>query len=153
VVAVAWNLDEQPSSHRVQGQERFGMRMQAVLWAALGLLLCAVVVGVVWAGQAQSVRRGPVSLEGQEAVLVSPTTIVVSVPSCNGQPVVDRLKEKAHQVAIRVVTTRVNAGVQNLCIDGVSVELGLPLGDRPLIDLHSRDVMPVVGWGGVMTAP
>lgn len=90
--------------------------MRAALWATLGLLLCAVAIVVVRVGQDLSMRRVPVSLEGQEAVLVSPAVLSVSVPSCNGQAVVDRLEENVHQVAIRVVTARVDDGAQNLCI-------------------------------------
>lgn len=127
------------------------MRTRAAIWASsLGLLLCAVGVGIAQTGDGQSMPRGPVSLAGQEAVLVSPAVLSVSVPSCTGEPVVDRLEENAHQVAIRVKTVPAE-GAQNLCIDDVRVELERALGSRQVIDLESRDVLPIVEFGGVLT--
>lgn len=58
-----------------------------------------------------------------------------SVPSCNGDPVLDEIAEEPDVVRLRVVSTVTNPG--DACLDSLEVELDEPLGDRDLIDMTS----------------
>jgi hypothetical protein len=73
-------------------------------------------------------ERGPVSPDGVS--LVSPTELVVDVPSCGGGPVVEELEEDDEQVRIRIVTTIVVSGPSDDCADGLVVTLNAPLDGR-----------------------
>lgn len=108
----------------------------ALLGAALLLTACAAMGG-------PRAERGPVSLAGWEAVLTDATSIDLSVPSCNGDPVVDELAETDQEVRVKVVTTVVVSGASDDGLDGVRVNLQDPLGERPLIDAESGETIPV----------
>lgn len=75
------------------------------------------------------------------ANLASPTELVVDVPSCNGDPVVDELEEDEEQVRIRIVTTVPDSGDD--CLDGLVVTLDDPLDNRTFIDLDTGQPIDV----------
>jgi hypothetical protein len=93
------------------------------------------------AGDTSTSRRGTVSLKDSEAVASGPRSVNVTVPSCNGEPVVDELVEDGEAVRLRIVTTVTNPG--DGCLDSLEIELEEPLGGRPLIDMTSGTELQV----------
>lgn len=106
---------------------------------SIGLSACSSL-----AGQADpQMQRGSVSLEGQQVERADSTVIYVTVPSCDGDPVVVDLEEHLDRVLVEVVTTQVVSGDWKDCQDGVSIELDGPLGDREVIDAVSGSSLDV----------
>ncbi len=91
-------------------------------------------------------ERGPVSLDGYGATLVGTSALVIDLPSCNGDPVLDALEEDDDEVRIRVVTTLVVSGEDAACADVVEVPLDQPLDDRTVTDLVSGAAIDIVRY-------
>lgn len=91
-------------------------------------------------------ERGPVSLDGYGATLVGTSELVVDLPSCNGDPVLDALEEDEREVRIRVVTTVVVRGEDAACTDVVEVPFDRPLDDRTVVDLVSGAAIDIVRY-------
>lgn len=91
-------------------------------------------------------ERGPVSLDGYGATLVGTSELIVDLPSCNGDPVLDALEEDDDEVRIRVVTTVVVSGDGAACADVVEVPLDRPLDDRTVTDLVSGAAIDIVRY-------
>lgn len=109
-------------------------------WTRAGGRLAAAATAVaVLGGCVPEVRRGPVELT--EAGVVDETSIWVSVPSCNGDPIVSRLIETAQEIQLEVVTTVHRNGDD--CLDGITVRLGAPIGERQVVDLTSGRELPL----------
>lgn len=75
--------------------------------------------------------------------MTEPSTIVVVVQSCHGEPELRTLEETAGEVRIEVVST-INADGLD-CLDDVTIELGQPLGNRAVIDLTTGERVPEGG--------
>jgi hypothetical protein len=124
--------------------------------AAMGVVVALVLTGcgtpVDGPGAAVSpeTRRGPVSLEGSELVLVLPDELALDVPSCNGDPELVQLLEDPDTVRLEVVTTQVVRGASDDCLDGLAVALAEPLGDREVVDVVSGATLPVVDQTAVL---
>lgn len=93
---------------------------------------------------ASQTERGPVSLAGTHVQEVNPTELLVDIPSCRGDPVVEQVVEDDEQVRIQVVTTIVVSGEAPHCLDGVTVVLDASLDGRTVIDLVSGETLTVV---------
>ena len=99
---------------------------------------------VAWADLEPTPPRGPVALDGYGATLVGTSELLIDLPSCNGDPVLDALEEDDEEVRIRVVTTLVVSDVDAACADVVEVPLDRPLDDRTVIDLVSGAAIDIV---------
>lgn len=122
------------------------MRSAALAVTVLIIGLAGAACGPISGSDAApETRRGPVSLEGSEVELVSVKELVVTVPSCNGDPEVASLDERNGTVEIEVVTTQVVRGPADDCLDAVHVVLDAPLDDRDLVDTVSGQTLPVAG--------
>lgn len=120
------------------------MRSTALALTALMIGLGAAACGPASGSDgAPEARRGPVSLEGSEAELVSAAELSVTVPSCNGDPEVAALDERDGTVELEVMTTQVVRGPEDACLDAVHVVLDAPLDDRELVDTVSGQTLPV----------
>jgi hypothetical protein len=91
-------------------------------------------------------ERGPIALDGYGATLVGTSELVVELPSCNGDPVLDVVEEDDDEVRIRVVTTVVVSGEDAACADVVEVPLDRPLDDRTVIDLVSGAAIDIISY-------
>lgn len=89
-----------------------------------------------------SLDRGPVAYEFPEAESTDGLTWGMSVPSCNGDPVISQLVQGEEEVGVEVTTTS-GSGLD--CADGISFTLDEPLGDRVLRDLVSGKEFIVCG--------
>lgn len=125
------------------------------------LLAVVAVAGVVLAGCAAAsgptpdagaalegveTERGPVALEGYGATLVGTSELLIDLPSCNGDPVLDALEEDDDEVRIRVITTVVVSGEDDACADVVEVPLDRPLEDRTVTDLVSGATIDILRY-------
>ena len=120
------------------------MRSTAFAFAALIIGLAGAACGPVSGSDAApETRRGPVSLEDSEVELVGPAELSVTVPSCNGDPEVASIDERAGTVQLEVVTTQVVRGPADDCLDAVQVVLDAPLNGRDLVDTVSGEALPV----------
>jgi hypothetical protein len=106
---------------------------------SIGLSACRSIAGP----SDPQTQRGSVSLEGQQVEREGATVIYVTVPSCHGDPEVVDLEERPDRVLVEVVTTQVLSGDRMDCLDGVSIELERPLGDREVIDAVSGSSLDV----------
>ena len=98
-------------------------------------LLAWLGVALVVAACGADRTRGPVAiLEGR---LDGPTTLVLNVSTCGGNPEVAELQETSTEVRVEIVSTDVSEGPA--CADGIEVPLASPLADREVIDLTSGD--------------
>jgi hypothetical protein len=86
--------------------------------------------------------RDPISLEDSTVFVQHSKRLTIEVPSCNGRPVVDEVRETATEVRIRVLT---NTDSSDECLDGVSVPLEQSLGDRAVIDDVSNSELRLTG--------
>jgi hypothetical protein len=75
--------------------------------------------------------RGPVAID---SAVTDGTALRLSVASCHGDPEVAVLEETDSQVRVQVVSTVTDPG--DACLDGVTVDLSAPFGDRALLDLR-----------------
>lgn len=91
-------------------------------------------------------ERGPVALDEYGAALVGTSELLIDLPSCNGDPVLDALEEDDEEVCIRVVTTLVVSDVDAACADVVEVPREGPLDDRTVIDLVSDAAIDIVRY-------
>lgn len=91
-----------------------------------------------------TVSRGPVALEPpfDEVIVEHERRLLVTLPSCNGDPVVTTIDERDDEVAIEVVTTVRPEG--DACADGIAIELVRPLGTRRVVDLVSGNELRLV---------
>jgi hypothetical protein len=117
---------------------------------ALVLTGCGTPVDGRGAGGQPETRRGPVSLEGSEPLLVHPDELALDVPSCHGDPELTQLIEDPDAVRLEVATTQVVRGARDDCLDGLAVVLEEPLGDREVVDLVSGATLPVVDQTAVL---
>jgi hypothetical protein len=120
--------------------------VSAIRPGAPALLALLVVMGCGPTGvgdSARETRRGPVSLEGQEAERDGPASLWVTVPSCNGEPEVVEFDERDTAIHLEVVTTQVVRGDRDDCLDAVRIELDEPLGEREVIDAVSGSSLPI----------
>ena len=117
--------------------------MAAVAAACLLLAGCGgTVAQEPEAGAERVTERRPVSPDG--ATLTGPDELVVDLPTCDGDPVVDELEEDDEQVRIQVVTTVVISGDSAACSDALTVTLEDPLDGRTVIDLVSGETVTVL---------
>jgi hypothetical protein len=84
-----------------------------------------------------------VSLEDSRSSREGATAISLTVPSCHGYPEVVDVEERSDRVLVEVVTTQVLSGDRMDCLDGVSIELERPLGERDVIDAVSGSSLDV----------
>jgi hypothetical protein len=89
-------------------------------------------------------RRAPVYLT--TARLEGAERLVIEVPSCNGEPVITELVQEADGVTVAVTSTTRREG--DSCLDGVTIDLDEPLGDRPVIDGTSGNEIAVANRDG-----
>ena len=71
------------------------------------------------------------------------TTDVVMfvVQSCHQQPQLELLRETADEVQVKVTTSTKESGLA--CQDAVICQLQEPLGERRVLDSHTRNTVPV----------
>lgn len=115
-------------------------RVVAVIIAAALLVALAV-----WLLLPNVTVRGEVRIV--EAELRPPETLALVVESCNGDPEVTtlRLTDDDVQVAVKASSTPFSGGED--CLDVVEVDLGAPLGQRTVVDMHSGQRVEVSGAG------
>lgn len=114
-----------------------GRRVPALLLAA-ALLLAGCSVSPESAGPEG--RRGPTAL-GSEYFDAEGSSIGVLVESCNGNPELTVLEQKDDEVRIEVVSTTYANGDD--CLDGITIDLDQPVGDRTVVDLTTgRELQP-----------
>ena len=105
------------------------------------LLLVGVVVIVALVVAAGVVMTRGFAWRTRVAVMdawLSPEgTLVLHVPTCGGDPVLDLLDETDDHVRVAVVSTKQMFRGGNDCKDGLEVPLQQPLGDRAIIDVTS----------------
>lgn len=89
-----------------------------------------------------TLSRGPVAYEVPEASSDDGVTWWLSVPSCNGDPVLSELIQGEDEVGVEVTTTT-GSGLD--CADEISFTLDEPLGDRTMRDLVSGNAFIVCG--------
>ena len=106
----------------------------SMLACLISVVAAALIVGS--SSCTESTRRGPVSLEDSELIMVDARTFSLGVPSCNGDPELMRLEEGADQVRVQVVTTT-HSGPGDGCLDTVEVKLREPIGSREVVDITS----------------
>ncbi len=128
------------------------IRMLLAVVAAAGLVLagCGAASGPTpdaGAGlEVVETERGPVALDGYGSTLVGTSELLIDLPSCNGDPVLDALEEDGDEIRIRVVTTLVVSDIDAACADVVEVPLERPLADRTVIDLVSGTAIDIVRY-------
>jgi hypothetical protein len=121
------------------------MRASALVLVGMALALCIGVSACrsVAGPSDPQTQRGSVSREGQQVEREGATVISLTVPSCHGYPEVIDVEERSDRVLVEVVTTQVLSGDRMDCLDGVSIELERPLGDRAVIDAVSGSSLDV----------
>ncbi len=115
------------------------------LWPLIvAVVLTALVVFVAcfmaWHNLGGGAWRGEVIV--MEAVLLAPQRLELRVASCHGAPRVS-LRETDVDVQVKVLafSTPFHGGMD--CQDAVEVYLRNPLGDRPVVDNHTGQVVSV----------
>jgi hypothetical protein len=66
--------------------------------------------------------------------VVEPSQVQLSVESCNAAPAVAEVRESEQEVVVRVVADAPDPEGQDLCGDGVNLDLRAALGDRQMVD-------------------
>lgn len=116
-------------------------RGRPLRWVVVAAVLMIVAGAVVAIDHGFSWRT---SVHIFEAYLTEPDQIMVTVATCQGDPVVDILEERSEHVRMRVTSTRTFGGEgRNDCLDSVTVRLSTPLASRPLIDATTGDQLVV----------
>lgn len=116
-------------------------RGRPLRWVVVAAFLVIVAGAVVAIDHGFSWRT---SVHIFEAYLTEPDQIMVTVATCQGDPVVDILEEHSEHVRMRVTSTRTFGGEgRNDCLDSVTVRLSTPLASRPLIDATTGDQLVV----------
>jgi hypothetical protein len=106
------------------------------------VIATALVVALVTACGAlgRTEGRGPVSLAGRGVDVIEGDTLLLTVPSCYGNPELTSLTQDDQAVTVEIVTT---VGDQPDCADGLRVELDEPLGNRRVIDATSGEALRI----------
>lgn len=117
-------------------------------WArAFATLVVVAVLSVIAFAVWDFVRSGervPTRLVSGE--VVEPTRLSLVVSSCNKQPTTE-VQESDHQVRVTAFSARGSRFGGDDCLDGATVRLDRPLGQRKVIDGSNGRSVPIQGQG------
>ena len=102
------------------------------------IFVCALAVVLVGFGALSCGRAG---VEVSEGYLMTTDVVMFVVQSCHQQPQLELLRETADEVQVKVTTSTKESGLA--CQDAVICQLQEPLGERRVLDSHTRNTVPV----------